>query len=107
MNINATFFAELLAFCIFVSFVLLCNKVIFVDLSFNDIKFDYEFVSTGANSNHKKNRNFIDIRKSYNQSCLTFEVLVRGTVPRRAYEIFMQEGQLALFPLDNNKYQII
>ena len=51
-----------------------------LDLSFDDIKFDYEFVSTGANSNHKKNRNFIDIRKSYNQSCLTFEVLVRGNV---------------------------
>ena len=77
------------------------------DLSFDDIKFDYEFVSTGANLNHKKNRNFIDIRKSYNQSCLTFEVLVRGNVPRRAYEIFRKEGPLALLPLDNNKYQII
>ena len=78
-----------------------------LDLSFNDIKFDYEFVSTGANLNHKKNRNFIDIRKSYNQSCLTFEVLVRGNVPRRAYEIFRKEGPLALLPLAKNKYQII
>ena len=45
--------------------------------------------------------------RSYNQSCLTFEVLVRGNVPRRAYEIFRKEGPLALLPLDKNKYQII
>ncbi len=74
---------------------------------FNDIKFDYKFISTGANSNYKKNQKILDFRKSYNQSCLTFEVLVRGNVPRRAYEIFRKEGPLALLPLDENRYQII
>ena len=44
---------------------------------------------------------------SYNHSCLTFEVLVRGNIPRRAYEIFRKEGPLALLPLDSNRYQII
>ncbi len=78
-----------------------------LDLSLDEIKFDYKFISTGANSNYKKNQNLINIRKSYNQSCLTFEVLVRGNVPSRAYEIFRKEGPLALLPLDKNKYQVI
>ena len=75
--------------------------------TFDDIKFDYKFISTGANTNYQKNQNFLNFRKSYNQSCLTFEVLVRGNVPRRAYEIFRKEGPLALLPLDENRYQII
>ena len=77
------------------------------DLAYEDINFDYNFISTGANSNFKKNKNFIDFKKSYNQSCLTFEVLVRGNVHRRAYEIFRKEGPLALLPLDTNRYQVI
>ena len=77
------------------------------DLPYEDINFDYNFISTGANSNFKKNKNFIDFKKSYNQSCLTFEVLVRGNVHRRAYEIFRKEGPLALLPLDTNRYQVI
>ena len=66
------------------------DKIIFkssLDLLDEDINFDYKFISTGANSNLKKNTNSIDFKKSYNQSCLTFEVLVRGNY-RRAYEIF-------------------
>ena len=78
-----------------------------LDSSFDDINFDYKFISTGANSNSKKYKNFINFRKSYNQSCLTFEVLIRGNIPRRAYEIFRKEGPLALLPLDANRYQII
>ena len=77
------------------------------DLAYEDINFDYNFISTGANSNFKKNKNYIDFKKSYNQSCLTFEVLVRGNVHRRAYEIFRKEGPLALLPLDTNRYQVI
>ncbi len=69
--------------------------------------FQYEFVSTGANSNYKKYQNYFDFKKSYNQSCLTFEVLVRGNVEKMAYEIFRKEGPLALLPLDKNRYQII
>ena len=78
-----------------------------LELSFENINFDYKFISTGANSNYKKYPNFIDFKKSYNQSCLTFEVLVRGNINRRAYEIFRKEGPLALLPLDANRYQII
>jgi len=78
-----------------------------LDLSNENINFDYNFISTGANSSYIKNHNYIDLKKSYNQSCLTFEVLVRGNVHKRAYEIFRKEGPLALLPLDANRYQII
>ncbi len=78
-----------------------------LDSSYGDITFDYEFIATGANSNHKKNQNYLDIKKSYNQSCLTFEVLLRGNIHKRAYEIFRKEGPLALLPLATNRYQII
>ena len=78
-----------------------------LNLSNENINYDYKFISTGANSNYMKNNNYIDFKKSYNQSCLTFEVLVRGNVHKRAYEIFRKEGPLALLPLDVNRYQII
>ncbi len=69
--------------------------------------FDYEFLSTGANSLDKKLFDFLDIKKSYNQSCLTFKVSLRGNCEKRAYEIFRKEGPLALLPLEKNLYQVI
>ncbi len=71
------------------------------------ILFDYQFFSTGANSLDKKFLDFVDIKKSYNQSCLTFKVSLRGHRERRAYEIFRKEGPLALLPLEKNLYQVI
>ena len=71
------------------------------------ISFDYQFFSTGANSLNKKIFDFVDIKKSYNQSCLTFKVSLRGHSEKRAYEIFRKEGPLALLPLEKNLYQVI
>jgi len=71
------------------------------------ILFDYQFLSTGANSIDKKLLDFIEIKKSYNQSCLTFKVSLRGNCENRAYEIFRKEGPLALLPLEKNLYQVI
>jgi 2-octaprenyl-6-methoxyphenol hydroxylase len=71
------------------------------------IFFDYQFFSTGANSLDKKLLDFVDLKKSYNQSCLTFKVFLRGNLERRAYEIFRKEGPLALLPLEKNLYQVI
>ena len=71
------------------------------------ILFDYKFLSTGVNSLDKKSFDFIDIKKSYNQSCLTFKVSLRGNCEKCAYEIFRKEGPLALLPLENNLYQVI
>ena len=77
------------------------------NLSQEKFIFDYKFISTGAIPIHKKSLNFLYIRKKYNQSCLTFKVLLRGNVESCAYEIFREEGPLALLPLDKNLYQII
>ena len=63
------------------------------------ILFDYQFFSTGANSLDKKFIDFVDIKKSYSQSCLTFKVSLRGHCEKRAYEIFRKEGPLALLPV--------
>ena len=71
------------------------------------ILFDYQFFSTGANSLDKKFLDFVDLKKSYNQSCLTFKVSLRGNCENRAYEIFRKEGPLALLPLGKNIYQVI
>ena len=71
------------------------------------ILFDYQFFSTGANSLDKKSLDFVDIKKSYSQSCLTFKVSLRGHCEKRAYEIFRKEGPLALLPLEKNLYQVI
>ncbi len=71
------------------------------------IFFDYQFFSTGANSLDKRLLDFVDIKKSYNQSCLTFKVSLRGNCEKRAYEIFRKEGPLALLPLEKNIYQVI
>ena len=71
------------------------------------ILFDYQFFSTGANSLDKKFIDFVDIKKSYSQSCLTFKVSLRGHFEKRAYEIFRKEGPLALLPLEKNLYQVI
>ena len=71
------------------------------------ILFDYKFFSTGANSLDKKFLDFLDIKKTYNQSCLTFKVSLRGNCEKRAYEIFRKEGPLALLPLEKNLYQVI
>ena len=71
------------------------------------ILFDYQFFSTGANSLDKKFIDFVDIKKSYSQSCLTFKVSLRGHCEKRAYEIFRKEGPLALLPLEKHIYQVI
>ena len=76
-------------------------------ISREKLSFDYQFISTGANSIDNKILNFLEFKKSYNQSCLTFKVLLRGNLERRAYEIFRKEGPLALLPLKKNLYQII
>ena len=84
-----------------------CENIFFITpqrLLREKILFDYQFLSTGANSMDKKLLNFVDIKKSYNQSCLTFKVSLRGNCEKRAYEIFRKEGPLALLPLEKNLY---
>ena len=87
-----------------------CKNIFFTSpksLSLEKVSYDYVFFSNGANSNIQKRNNLLDINRFYDQSCLTFKVLIRGNVNKRAYEIFRKEGPLALLPLESNLYQII
>ena len=70
-------------------------------------EFDYEFIADGANSTFKRSNSLLNLRKSYNQSCLTFKILIRGITKKRAYEFFRDEGPLALLPLSGDEYQVI
>ena len=69
--------------------------------------FDYKFISTRDKPTQKTIFKFLDIRKTFNQSCLRFKVLIRGNIEQGAYWIFRNEGPLVILPLDNNLYQII
>ena len=87
-----------------------CDNIFFMNpqnLIEKKILFGYQFFSTGANSFDKKIFNFINFKKNYNQACLTFKVSLRGNCEKRAYEIFRDEGPLALLPLGKNLYQVI
>ena len=87
-----------------------CDNIFFMkpqNLTEKKVLFDYQFFSTGATSFDKKIFNFINFKKNYNQACLTFKVLLRGNCEKRAYEIFRDEGPLALLPLGKNLYQVI
>ena len=87
-----------------------CDNIFFMkpqNLTEKKVLFDYQFFSTGATSFDKKIFNFINFKKNYNQACLTFKVSLRGNCEKRAYEIFRDEGPLALLPLGKNLYQVI
>ena len=43
----------------------------------------------------------------YRQGCLTAKVILRGTVPGTAYELFRPEGPLAVLPLGGETYQVV
>ena len=46
-------------------------------------------------------------RIPYRQGCLTAKVILRGTVPGTAYELFRPEGPLAVLPLGGETYQVV
>ena len=58
------------------------------------ILFDYQFFSTGANSLDKKFLDFVDIKKSYSQSCLTFKVSLRGHCEKRLMKFLEKKAHL-------------
>ena len=65
------------------------------ELSQKKLSFDYKFIATGANPVAKIFSSIFDFKKSYNQSCLTFKILVRGnskSVPTK----FLEEGLFSI-----------
>ncbi len=70
--------------------------------------YDIVVATDGYKSNALKMLKIRRISRFYNQGCLSLKVALRGIISSNdAYEIFRDEGPLAILPMGNDKYQII
>ena len=69
--------------------------------------YDYIFAADGIFSKSRNKLQISSYRHQYQQACITFKALLRVPYPDRAYEIFRNDGPLALLPMGLNKYQLI
>ncbi len=72
-----------------------------------NILFDYFFAADGALSVSKNKLNIKSIKYRYEQACLTFKAILRVPYTKRAYEIFRNDGPMALLPMGSNTFQIV
>tara|TARA_Y100000589_G_scaffold290541_1_gene293315 strand:- start:1937 stop:3097 length:1161 start_codon:yes stop_codon:yes gene_type:complete len=86
-----------------------CNKFIkklpFDSTSNED--FDFILAADGRESSARKRWKINYFKSFYKQNCISFKANINGLPNKRAYEIFKDEGPLALLPLSNNNYQVI
>ena len=75
--------------------------------SINDHNFDFILAADGRDSSTRKYWGINYFKRLYNQRCISFRAVLRDIPDNRAYEIFRDEGPLALLPIKNNVYQII
>jgi len=75
--------------------------------STDDKIFDFILAADGKDSSLRKKWKIKYFRSSYNQQCISFKAILNGLPYKRAYEIFRQEGPLALLPLSDKIYQVI
>ena len=73
----------------------------------NDNKYNFILAADGRDSSTRDKWGISHIKRLYKQRCISFRAVLKGIPRRRAYEIFRNEGPLALLPLKNNIYQII
>ncbi len=69
--------------------------------------YDFCFAADGLNSKSRALWGMKNITSLYPQSCITFQVILRGVKEETAYEIFTKQGPLAILPLGGSIYQII
>ena len=72
-----------------------------------DANFDFILAADGRNSDSRKNWKINYYKRFYKQRCISFKAILRGLPHKRAYEIFKNQGPLALLPLGNDVYQVI
>ena len=75
--------------------------------STNNQIFNFILAADGRNSSTRKSWQITYLKRFYNQKCISFQAKIKGADNKRAYEIFRDEGPLALLPLKNNIYQVI
>ena len=72
-----------------------------------DENFDFILAADGRDSDSRKTWKINYYRRFYKQRCISFKAIIRGLPSKRAYEIFKDQGPLALLPLGNDIYQVI
>ncbi|WP_320676901.1 FAD-dependent monooxygenase [Prochlorococcus sp. MIT 1300] len=77
------------------------------DISANLKDYDFVFAADGPFSRTRKDLKIKPLFFPYRQGCLTTKVLIRGVSPGTAYEIFREEGPLALLPMGGDLFQVI
>jgi len=75
--------------------------------STKDENFDFILAADGRDSSSRKRWGISYFKSFYNQRCISFKAILNGLPNKRAYEIFRNEGPLALLPISKNIYQII
>ena len=72
-----------------------------------DENFDFILAADGRNSDSRKAWKINYYKRFYKQKCISFKATIRNLPSHRAYEIFKDQGPLALLPLGNDIYQVI
>ena len=72
-----------------------------------DENFDFILAADGRNSDSRKAWKINYYKRFYKQRCISFKATIRNLPSHRAYEIFKDQGPLALLPLGNDIYQVI
>ncbi|KGG15226.1 MULTISPECIES: FAD-dependent monooxygenase [unclassified Prochlorococcus] len=77
--------------------------------SFSDdnIGYDYYFAADGLSSLYRTKWNIKRHYFRYHQACVTFKIILRGDNLNQAYEIFKQDGPMAILPVKAGQYQIV
>ncbi len=73
----------------------------------NDNEYSFVLAADGRDSTTRDKWDISYIQRLYEQRCISFRAVLIGAPEKRAYEIFRNEGPLALLPLKNNIYQVI
>ena len=73
----------------------------------NDNEYSFVLAADGRDSTTRDKWDISYIQRLYGQRCISFRAVLIGVPEKRAYEIFRNEGPLALLPLKNNIYQVI
>ena len=76
------------------------------DLNQNEI-FDFILAADGRDSDSRKTWKTNYYKRFYKQRCISFKAILKGLPSKRAYEIFKDQGPLALLPIGNDIYQVI
>ncbi len=69
--------------------------------------YDYYFAADGISSKSRNKWNIGTYSYRYRQKCITFKALLRVNHSNRAYEVFRQDGPMAILPMGHDLYQVI